>query len=85
MNKSPGTDGLLSTLSGDFYLALLPFHNNLIARLLHAVFIESYKSGIHVLPESMRKSCIRLLYKKDSEVDKRYPQNYRPIALLSHY
>jgi len=77
MNKSPGIDGL----PGDFYLALLPFHDSLIARLLHATFIESYKSGI--LPTSMRKSCIRLLYKKDSEVDKRYPQNYRPIALLS--
>ena len=37
MNKSPGIDGL----PGDFYLALLPFHDNLIARLLHAVFIES--------------------------------------------
>ncbi len=38
MNKSPGIDGL----SGDFYLALLPFHENLVARLLHAIFIESY-------------------------------------------
>ena len=54
MNKSPGIDGL----PGDFYLALLPFHDNLIARLLHAVFIESYKSGI--LPESMRKSSARV-------------------------
>ena len=68
MNKSPGIDGL----PGDFYLALLPFHDSLVARLLNAVFIESCKSGI--LPASMRKSCIRLLYKKDSEVDKRYPK-----------
>ena len=31
----------------------------------------------------MRKSQIKLLYKKDSEEDKKYPKNYRPIALLN--
>ena len=31
----------------------------------------------------MRKSQIRLLYKKESQEDKKYPKNYRPIALLS--
>ena len=31
----------------------------------------------------MRKSQIRLLYKKDTEEDKVYPKNYRPVALLN--
>ena len=35
------------------------------------------------LPSHMRKSQIRLIYKKEAEEDKKYPKNYRPIALLN--
>ena len=34
-------------------------------------------------PPSMRKAQVKLLYKKETQEDKKYPKNYRPIALLS--
>ena len=48
---------------------------------VQATYRHSYNTG--QLPDHMRKSRIRLLYKKDSEEDKRYPKNYRPVALLN--
>ena len=81
LSKSPGIDGL----PGEFYALLIEEHENendcIIAEWLHAVYVHAFREGI--LPEHMRQSQIRLLYKKDSEFDKRYPKNYRPIALLN--
>ena len=81
LSKSPGIDGLPI----EFYLLLIEDHedenNCVIAEWLHAVFNYSFHTGL--LPEHMRQSQIRLLYKKDTEHDKRYPKNYRPIALLN--
>ena len=49
--------------------------------MLQKVYIRAYKTG--ELPPSMRKAQIRLLYKKETQEDKKYPKNYKPIALLS--
>jgi hypothetical protein len=79
--KSPGTGGL----PAEFYELLIELgedeHNCVIAEWLQAVYIHSFRTGL--LPEHMRRSQIRLLYKKDTEYDKRYPKNYRPIAFLN--
>jgi hypothetical protein len=81
LSKSPGIDGL----PGEFYALLIEDHETkddcIIAQWLHAIFVNAFRTGI--LPEHMRQSQIRLLYKKDTEFDKRYPKNYRPIALLN--
>ena len=77
LNKSPGIDGLPI----EFYDALAESPDSPIIEFLQKVYIASYVEGI--LPPSMRQSQIRLLYKKESIVDKKFPKNYRPIALLS--
>ena len=82
--KSPGPDGF----PVEFYEILLltgPTGNaedgEIILKWLQAIYRHSYVTG--ELPEHMRKSQIRLIYKKDSEEDKVHPKNYRPIALLN--
>ena len=52
------------------------------------MYIQAYKTG--ELPPSMRKAQIGLLllqsglyYKKETQEDKKFPKNYRLIALLS--
>ena len=77
LNKAPGIDGLPI----EFYDALAKNKDSTIIKLLQEVFIQAYKS--RELPPSMRQAQIRLLYKKESQEDKKYPKNYRPIALLS--
>ena len=82
--KSPGPDGFPI----EFYEILQSEGPNgtdedskIILKWLQATYRHSYNTG--QLPDHMRKSQIRLLYKKDSEEDKRYPKNYRPVALLN--
>ena len=81
LSKSPGIDGLPI----EFYQLLIEDHENenncVIAEWLHVVYNHAFHTGL--LPEHMRQSQIRLLYKKVTEFDKRYPKNYRPIALLN--
>jgi len=69
--KSPGPDGFPI----EFYEILLSQgpngtdeHSKIILKWLQAVYRHSYTTG--QLPEHMRKSQIRLLYKKDTEEDK---------------
>ena len=69
-SKSPGPDGLPI----EFYELLMTpgHHEDVLIKWLQAVYRHSYRSGI--LPKQMRKSQIKLLYKKDSEEDKKIPQ-----------
>ena len=69
-NKSPGLDGITT----EFYLEFWP----LIGNLLVDVFNHSHDTGN--LPDSLRKSVMSLIYKKDDEDDIR---NYRPISLTN--
>ena len=48
---------------------------------MHKVFIQSQINGI--LPKSMRKIQIRMLFKKTTDIEKLDPGNYRPISLLN--
>ena len=83
--KSPGPDGFPI----EFYEILLSRDSvsdeeddkQTILKWLQAIYRYSYHQG--QLPNHMRKSQIRLIYKKDSEEGKVYPKNYRPIALLN--
>ena len=77
LNKAPGIDGLPI----EFYEILATNPNSTIILFLQKVYNKAYKIGY--LPPSMRKSQIRLLFKKEAVEDKKYPKNYRPIALLS--
>ena len=77
LNKAPGIDGFPI----EFYDALAKNKDSTIVKMLQKVFIHAYKSG--ELPPSMRETQIRLLYKKETQEDKKFPKNYRPIALLS--
>ena len=79
LNKSPGPDGLPI----EFYelICEAPDGDHKLAEWLKAIFVQSYRAGM--LPSHMRKSQIRLIYKKETEEDKKYPKNYRPIALLN--
>ena len=77
--KSPGPDGLPI----EFYELIMTHSQDkdILPKWLQAVYRHAYHTGI--LPKQMRKSQIKLLYKKDCEEDKKYPKNYRPIALLN--
>ena len=77
LSKAPGIDGFPI----EFYDALARNKDSTIVKMLQKVYIHAYKTG--ELPPSMRKAQIRLLYKKETQEDKKYPKNYRPIALLS--
>ena len=76
--KAPGIDGFSIEM---YEILLLDDDKDILANWLQAIYRHAYVTG--KLPEHMRKSQIRLLYKKDNEHDKRYPKNYRPIALLN--
>ena len=69
-NKSHGLDGITT----EFYQEFWP----LIGNLLVDVFNHSHDTGN--LPDSLRKSVMSLIYKKDDEDDIR---NYRPISLTN--
>ena len=58
-NKSPGLDGITT----EFYQEFWP----LIGNLLVDVFNHSHDTGN--LPDSLRKSVMSLIYKKDDEDD----------------
>ena len=69
-NKSPGLDGITT----EFYQEFWP----LIGNLLVDVYNQSHDT--ESLPNSLRKSVMSLIYKKDDEDDIR---NYRPISLTN--
>lgn len=69
-NKTPGCDGLPK----EFFLCFW----GLIKKDLVEVYREIFKGGI--MPESMRKGVISLIFKKG---DKTELENWRPITLLS--
>ena len=75
--KSPGIDGLPI----EFYSILLNNGCDFIVDWLLKIFNQAQRKG--ELPYSMRQIQVRLLYKKESEEDKKLPKNYRPISLLS--
>ena len=77
LNKSPGIDGLPS----DFYYLFRNDQKGLIVQFMHKVFIQSHQNGI--LPKSMRRIQIRMLFKKTTDIEKLDPGNYRPISLLN--
>ena len=76
--KAPGIDGFSIEM---YEILLLDDDKDILANWLQAIYRHAYVTG--KLPVHMRKSQIRLLYKKGNAHDKRYPQNYRPIALLN--
>ena len=70
-NKAPGLDGLTSEFYGNFWDDLkLPFLN---------MINDSFNKGI--MPDSMRKAVITLLFKKGRSD---LIQNYRPISLTNY-
>ena len=79
--KSPGTDGLPI----EFYEIMLNDDlekgDHITAEWLQAIYLHSFHTN--QLPRHMRESQIRLLFKKEAEEDKKYPKNYRPVALLN--
>ena len=77
LNKSPGVDGL----PNEFYEALINQHNGILLHLLQDVFVQSKREML--LPPSMRKIAMKLIYKYDHPEGKKHPKNYRPISLLS--
>ena len=64
LHKSPGLDGLPS----DFYYFFRNEQDELIIKFMHKVFIQSQINGI--LPKSMRKIQIRMLFKKTTDIEK---------------
>ena len=77
LGRSPGSDGLPI----EFY-EMLQWDNattedTTLVDWLHAVYHHAFASG--QLPRSMRDIQIRLLFKKDTTVQRRSPANYRPI------
>ena len=71
LNKSPGLDGLTPEFYKQFWNYLKIPYLDMIA--------ESFSQG--VLPESIRKSVVTLIYKKG---DRELLQNYRPISLSNY-
>ena len=69
-NKSPGLDGITTEFCQKFW--------PLIGNLLVDIYNQSHDTGS--LPDSLRKSVMSLIYKKDDEDDIR---NYRPISLTN--
>ena len=69
-NKSPGADGLTVEFYSQFW--------DKLGEPLVSVFNQGLARG--ELPESMKASVTRLVYKKD---DKRLLKNWRPISLLN--
>ena len=53
----------------------------MLIKFLTQVFNQAHDKGI--LPKSMRKIQIRLLFKKTTEEERQQPKNYRPISLLN--
>ena len=76
LDSSPGVDGLPI----EFYECLLKAADSPLTEWLQTVYIHSFNLG--TLHPQMCQSQIRLLFKKEAEQDRLYPQNYRPIALL---
>ena len=79
LNKSRGPDGLPI----EFYELLCERPNRCqkFTKWLKAIFVQSYMSGM--LPSHMRKSQIRLIYKKETEEDKKYPKTIDPLPYLT--
>ena len=77
LNKAPGIDGLPI----EFFDALALNPDSTIIRFLQDVYVHSYNSKI--LPASMRKSQMRLLYKKESHEDKQYPKTIDQLLFLA--
>ena len=76
--KAPGIDGFSIEM---YEILLLDDEKDILVNWLQSIYRYAFDTG--KLPDHMRRSQIRLLYKKDNEHDKRYPKNYRPIALLN--
>ena len=76
-NKSPGIDGL----PNEFYEALIPQKDGMILKFLQKVFLQAKRESL--LPPSMRKIAIKLLYKYEDKANMIWQKNYRPISLLS--
>ena len=77
LGKSPGSDGLPL----EFYLHFgTQVHECPLIEFLHMVLLESYQQQL--LPQSMRRIQLRLLFKKTTDAERLLPKNYRPIALL---
>ena len=71
LNKSPGPDGFTVEFFSKFWHLLGPYFLQLVGECLRD----------NVLPQSMKGSATRLIYKKRG--DKRDLKNWRPISLLN--
>ena len=71
--KAPGIDGFSIEM---YEILLLDDDRDILANWLQAICRHAYVTG--KLPEHMRKSQIKLLYKKDNEHDKRIPKTTGP-------
>ena len=69
----------------EFYECLLKAENSPLAEWLRiqSVYIHSFNLGSLRLPLQMCQSQVGLLFKKVAKLDRLYPRNYRPIALLN--